>query len=257
MGMNKGLKRFLLVVLVFMMALFCIYAADSAGSAGSGASNSGVNGSATSGSETLVPKTLIEKFSYVVGYRTGSYYYAYKYQLYPEMLDEFAILGDEDYTAGTPRYTATQMDQIVNDYIADYTSRRAALAVTNLQVAEDFLAENAKSKDVHTTSSGLQYRIIKQGTGAHPQQTDTVELAYELKLLDGTVMDSSYARGSHSSFPLTNVIAGFSEGCQLMPLGSHYIFYIHPDLGYGENGAGTIEPNSLLVFEVETYSIVE
>ena len=214
-------------------------------------------GVGTPASETLVPKTLIEKFSYVVGYRTGSYYYAYKSQLYPEMLDEFAILGDEDYTAGTPRYTATQMDQIVNDYIADYTSRRAALAVTNLQAAEDFLAENAKSKDVYTTQSGLQYRIIKQGTGVRPQQTDTVELDYELKLLDGTVMDSSYARGAHSSFPLTNVIAGFSEGCQLMPLGSHYIFYIHPDLGYGENGAGTIEPNSLLVFEVETYSIVE
>lgn len=255
--MNSGMKRFLLVVLVALMVLTCVYAADSAGSVNSGTLGSETAGVGTPASETLVPKTLIEKFSYVVGYRTGSYYYAYKSQLYPEMLDEFAILGDEDYTAGTPRYTATQMDQIVNDYIADYTSRRAALAVTNLQAAEDFLAENAKSNDVYTTQSGLQYRIIKQGTGVRPQQTDTVELDYELKLLDGTVMDSSYARGAHSSFPLTNVIAGFSEGCQLMPLGSHYIFYIHPDLGYGENGAGTIEPNSLLVFEVETYSIVE
>lgn len=228
------MKKFFLVVLVSMMALSCLYA------------------------NALVPKTLIEKFSYVLGYiLDANYFYAYKAQIYPELIDSFGQLGDSDYTAGTPRYTSAQMDQIINDYIADYTSRRAALAVTNLEAAEAFLAKNAKSKDVYTTETGLQYRIVKQGTGKRPQRTDTVELDYELKLLDGSVMDSSYARGAHSSFPLTSVIAGFSEGCQLMPLGSHYIFYIHPSLGYGENGAGTIEPNSLLVFEVETYSIVD
>lgn len=241
------MKKFLLVVLVALMALGCLYAADSAGSTGS----ADVEG-------TKTPTTLVEKFSYVVGYRTGSYYfYAYKAQVYPELMDEFGKMGDDDYSAGTPLYSDAQMDQIINDYIADYSARMSAIAAVNLKEAEDFLAKNAKSSDVHTTQSGLQYRIIKQGTGKRPQQTDTVELDYELKLLDGTVMDSSYARGAHSSFPLTNVIAGFSEGCQLMPLGSHYVFYIHPDLGYGANGAGTIEPNSLLVFEVETYSIVE
>lgn len=246
--MKEGMKKVLLVAFLLMMSCFCLYAANSAESTDSG----------TLDSETLVPKTLIEKFSYVVGYRTGPYYfYVYKAQVYPELIDEFGELGDADYTSGTPLYTSAQMDQIINDYIEDYNARMSALAVTNLQTAEDFLAENAKSSDVYTTQSGLQYRIVKQGTGERPKETDTVELDYELKLLDGTVMDSSYARGSHSSFPLTSVIAGFSEGCQLMPLGSHYIFYIHPDLGYGESGAGTIEPNSLLVFEVETYSIVE
>ena len=232
------MKKFLLVVLTILMACLCVYAANS--------------------NATTQPQTLVEKFSYVVGYRTGAYYYyLYKYQVYPEMIDEFGLLGDKDYNAGTPLYTDTQMNQIVNAYIADYTARMKALAVTNLEEAENFLENNAKNKDIHTTESGLQYKIISQGSGGQPKETDTVELDYELTLLDGTVIDSSYKRGEHSSFPLTNVIAGFSEGCQLMPLGSHYIFYIHPTLGYGESGSGTIEPNSLLIFEVETYSIVE
>jgi len=232
------MKKTILIVLIVLMACFCIYATNS--------------------STTTKPQTLVEKFSYVVGYRTGSYYYyLYKYQVYPEMIDEFGLMGDADYNAGTPLYTDTQMNQIINDYIADYTARMAKVAAANLEEAEEFLAKNTKNEDVYTTESGLQYTIITQGTGVQPKESDTVELDYELTLLDGTVIDSSYKRGEHSSFPLTNVIAGFSEGCQLMPLGSHYIFYIHPTLGYGETGSGTIEPNSLLIFEVETYSIVE
>ncbi|MBQ3830113.1 MAG: FKBP-type peptidyl-prolyl cis-trans isomerase [Spirochaetales bacterium] len=97
--------------------------------------------------------------------------------------------------------------------------------------------------------------MIKKGNGALAKATDSVELDYELKLLDGTVVDSSYARGEHSTFPMGSVIQGFKEGVMLMPMGSHYIFYIHPDLGYGDRQTGNMGPNSLLIFEVETYSI--
>lgn len=241
------MKKTLLVFLVIMMSLSCVFAESS----------SSKTSSVTTSSATAEPQTNLEKFSYVVGYSAGSYYYYYKYYFYPEMLDEFAILGDEDYTAGTPLYTEDEMEQIIQDYIAEYKSKMAELAASNLKEAEDFLANNAKNKGVYTTDSGLQYKIISKGKGKKPKETNTVELDYELTLLDGTVVDSSYERGEHSSFSLSNVIAGFSEGCQLMPIGSHYIFYIHPNLGYGENASGPIEPNSLLIFEVETYSIVE
>ena len=100
--------------------------------------------------------------------------------------------------------------------------------------------------------------MIKQGSGEKvTDKTAKVELDYELRLLDGTVVDSSYKRGKHSTLQLTQVIEGFREGVMLMPMGSHYIFYIHPDLGYGAKGSGNTEPNSLLIFEIETYSIAD
>lgn len=206
---------------------------------------------------SVVPKTLLEKFSYVLGYCQPYYFYYYQAYYYPEALEEYGYYGALDASNGTCLYTDEQMNTIINDYIADYSARMTELAKTNLAEAEAFLSENAKNKDIKTTESGLQYKIIKQGSGQKPSATDQVELDYKLTLLDGTVADSSYARGEHSTFGMNQVIKGFSEGVCLMPLGSHYIFYIHPDLGYGEANMGNIEPNSLLVFEVETYAIVK
>ena len=108
------------------------------------------------------------------------------------------------------------------------------------------------------TASGLQYKVVKQGSGEKAvSASDKVELDYELKLMDGTVVDSSYMKGAHSTFALNRVIEGFREGVMIMPMGSHYIFYIHPDLGYGTNAPAKIGPEALLIFEVETYSIVK
>ena len=204
-----------------------------------------------------IPTTLLEQFSYVLGYATNDYYYYYKYYYYPEADDTYAAVGYYDYYYQTPLYSDEKMQEIIEDYSADYNARMEALAAENLATAEAFLEENAKQEGVYTTESGLQYKIISQGSGVQPTDEDTVELDYELKLLDGTVVDSSYLRGEHSSFSMTGVITGFAEGCKLMPIGSHYIFYIHPDLGYGTSNLGDIGPNSLLIFEVETYSIVE
>ena len=206
---------------------------------------------------STIPTNLTEQFSYVLGYATNDYYYYYKYYYYPEAVDTYAAAGYYDYYNQTPLYSDEKMQQIIEDYSADYEARMEVLAAENLAEAESFLEENAKQEGVYTTESGLQYQIVSQGTGVQPTDEDTVELNYELKLLDGTVVDSSYSRGEHSSFPLSSVITGFAEGCKLMPLGSHYIFYIHPDLGYGTSSLSGIEPNSLLIFEVETYSIVE
>jgi len=119
-----------------------------------------------------------------------------------------------------------------------------------------FLAENAKKKGVTTTKSGLQYEVLKQGDGAKPKATDKVTVNYRGTLIDGTEFDSSYKRGKPVTFPLNGVIKGWTEGVQLMSVGSKYKFVLPSDLAYGPRGAGPkIGPNSVLVFEVELISI--
>ena len=120
-----------------------------------------------------------------------------------------------------------------------------------------YLAENAKKPNVKTTASGLQYEVIKEGTGAKPTATSTVKVHYEGKLIDGTVFDSSIKRGEPVSFPLNQVIPGWTEGVQLMSVGSKYRFVIPANIAYGEQGGGPIPPNSVLTFEVELLEIVQ
>ncbi len=120
-----------------------------------------------------------------------------------------------------------------------------------------FLAENAKKTNVVTTASGLQYEVIKAGTGtATPKATDTVTVHYKGTTIDGAEFDSSYSRGAPTSFPLNRVIAGWTEGVQLMTVGATYRFYIPSQLAYGEQGAGrAIGPNATLIFDVELIKI--
>ena len=134
----------------------------------------------------------------------------------------------------------------------DKQKKDAAEAVTK---GATYLAENAKKAGVTTTASGLQYQVIKEGTGAKPVATDTVKVHYEGKLVDGTVFDSSIKRGEPVSFPLNQVIAGWTEGVQLMTVGSKYKFVIPANLAYGEQGGGPIPANSVLTFEVELLEI--
>jgi FKBP-type peptidyl-prolyl cis-trans isomerase len=119
-----------------------------------------------------------------------------------------------------------------------------------------FLEANGKKEGVTTTASGLQYKVIKAGTGAQPKATDTVKVHYKGTFLDGKTFDSSYDRGEPISFPLNRVIAGWTEGVQLMPVGATYEFYIPSNLAYGERGAGgAIPPNATLIFVVELLGI--
>jgi FKBP-type peptidyl-prolyl cis-trans isomerase len=133
---------------------------------------------------------------------------------------------------------------------------RSAAPANPLAAGQTFLARNAQEPGVMTTASGLQYKVITEGSGAQPTATDTVTVHYRGTLIDGTEFDSSYSRGEPISFPLNGVIPGWTEGLQLMTVGSKYILYIPSELGYGAQGAGAaIPPNSTLIFEVELLGI--
>jgi FKBP-type peptidyl-prolyl cis-trans isomerase FkpA len=137
------------------------------------------------------------------------------------------------------------------------SSANAATAEENKTAGAAFLAENGKKTGIVTTASGLQYEVLTQGKGTkHPSASDLVEVNYEGKLLDGTVFDSSYKRGESISFPLNRVIAGWTEGLQLMTEGAKHRLYIPSDLAYGSRGAGRdIGANATLIFDVELIKI--
>jgi FKBP-type peptidyl-prolyl cis-trans isomerase FkpA len=136
-------------------------------------------------------------------------------------------------------------------------AKAAAAGAENLKAGEAFLAANKTKPGVRTTASGLQYKVLRQGSGATPQPTDQVKVHYKGTLLDGTKFDSSYDRGEPATFGLNQVIPGWSEGVALMPVNSKYEFWIPSNLAYGPNGQPPIGANSTLHFEVELLEIVK
>jgi FKBP-type peptidyl-prolyl cis-trans isomerase FklB len=154
-------------------------------------------------------------------------------------------------------------EEAMRKLLTDYKNRRMEedqatfqrQAQENKAKGETYLTENAKKTGVKSTASGLQYEVLREGTGASPKPSDTVEVHYEGKLIDGTVFDSSIARNQTASFRLDQVIPGWTEGVQLMKEGAKYRFVIPSDKGYGEMGAGSIPPNAVLVFEVELIKV--
>ena len=130
------------------------------------------------------------------------------------------------------------------------------MAQTALEKGEAYLHENGKKEGVHTTASGLQYKVLKEGAGRSPKATDTVKVNYRGTLLDGTEFDSSYKRNQPIEFALNQVIPGWTEGVQLMKEGAKYEFVIPSKLAYGRRGAGgVIGPDETLIFEVELLSV--
>ncbi|MCR5761051.1 MAG: FKBP-type peptidyl-prolyl cis-trans isomerase [Sphaerochaetaceae bacterium] len=207
---------------------------------------------ATETVENYVPQTVSEKFFWALGY----------YQAYSNMgnyldMDATAFAeGAKSYADGYD-LTEEELSKIVDDYKQYLTDLVAAIGEENLKEAEAYLEENSLNEGVVTTASGLQYKVLEEGSGATPTSSDTVNVDYVLTLIDGTVIDSSYARGASTDLSLTQVIPGFSEGLCLMKKGASYRFWIHPSLGYGENGTTGVEPNSLLIFDVVLNSIVK
>ena len=128
-------------------------------------------------------------------------------------------------------------------------------AAKNLEEGKAFLAENAKKEGVKTLPSGLQYRVITEGTGASPKAGETVTVNYRGTFLDGTEFDSSYKRGKPASFQVDGVIAGWTEALQLMKPGDKWQLFVPSELAYGQRGMGRIPPNSTLIFEVELVSL--
>lgn len=141
-------------------------------------------------------------------------------------------------------------------YRAFFSSAGAEQVATTKQDGVVFLSENGKKEGVITTASGLQYQVLREGTGStHPSPTSRVEVHYEGKLLDGSVFDSSIQRGKSISFGLNQVIPGWTEGVQLMVVGEKTRFFIPANLAYGDRAAGKIPPGSTLIFDVELLAI--
>jgi FKBP-type peptidyl-prolyl cis-trans isomerase FklB len=176
-------------------------------------------------------------------------------------IDDFAQAIKDVIGGNELKVQHREAQQIVQDYFArqekKINAQRAEQGKAQKEAGEKYLAENAKKEGVVTTKSGLQYKVLSEGTGRQPLAKDTVKCHYEGFLIDGTVFDSSVQRGEPATFPLQQVIAGWTEGLQLMKEGAKYRFFIPYRLGYGEGGAGaSIPPYATLIFDVELIQIV-
>ena len=153
-----------------------------------------------------------------------------------------------------PAMADAEAQQLVQKHLQDCQENQGKVV---REAGEAFLAENAKKDGVVVLPSGLQYTVLREGTLRKPKATDSVECHYEGRLIDGTVFDSSYKRGQSATFPLNGVIAGWTEGVQLMGEGAKYRFFIPYHLAYGERGAGgSIPPYAALVFDVELVKVL-
>lgn len=175
-------------------------------------------------------------------------------------IDDFAQAIKDTISGAELKVSHKESQQIVQEFFKEQEAKQRAQAAENGKVAreegEKFLAENAKKDGVQVTESGLQYSVIKEGTGKSPKATDTVVCHYEGFLTNGTVFDSSIQRGEPAAFPLNAVIAGWTEGLQLMKEGGKTRFFIPYNLAYGEAGAaGAIPPYAALIFDVELLEV--
>ena len=160
------------------------------------------------------------------------------------------VLGEKQ-----PAISYEEAKQVINDYFMKLQQERLEI---NKQAGAEFLEINRHKAGVVELPSGLQYEILKQGTGAKPSASDKVECHYHGTLINGTVFDSSVQRGEPATFGVSQVIPGWVEALQLMPVGSKWRLFIPSNLAYGEHGAGdVIEPNSTLIFDVELLDIVK
>lgn len=168
-------------------------------------------------------------------------------------VDDFAQSIKDILAGKEPAIGDQEAQQIVTAFFQEQEQHQAAAAKAE---GEDFLAENAKKEGVVTLPSGLQYKVLREGNGKKPTASDVVECDYEGTLINGQVFDSSYRRGERASFPLNQVISGWTEGLQLMQEGAKYRFFIPYNLAYGERGAGqSIPPYAALIFDVELHKV--
>lgn len=176
-------------------------------------------------------------------------------------IDDFAQ-AIKDVIAGEKlKVSDSEAQTIVQDFFKKQEEKQRAAAAEAGKAAreagEKYLTENAKKEGVVTLPSGLQYKVLTEGNGKKPKATDKVKCHYEGMLIDGTLFDSSIQRGEPATFPLNGVIAGWTEGLQLMAEGSKYRLFIPYNLGYGERGAGaSIPPYAALVFDVELIEVL-
>jgi len=205
--------------------------------------------------------TQEEKNSYALGANVGESFNnagitaaiieTFKFETFKE--------GFLDALKGENKFSPDEMQECFNDIQEKMAAKQSQGIEQEKEKGRQFLAENKKRSGVKETASGLQYEAIVMGNGEKPLATDNVKVHYTGKTLDGKVFDSSVERGQPAEFPLNHVIPGWTEGLQLMPVGSKFMLYIPSDLGYGDNGApgGRIKPGATLIFEVELLGITK
>ncbi len=201
-----------------------------------------------------VLQTDDQKASYAIGQQIGQNMKTQGVSVDVDVLS----MSIADVLAGKPsRLSPQEMQDALQKLQARMMAEEQKKGQKNKEEGDKFLAANKKKTGVKTTASGLQYETLKKGMGPLPKATDKVKVHYQGTLLDGTEFDSSYKRNQPAEFPLNAVIKGWTEGLQLMPVGSKYKFYIPSDLAYGPQGRPGIPPNSVLIFEVELLDILK
>jgi len=202
-------------------------------------------------------KTQKDKVSYSIGLDIGSTLKRQLIDVNPELVHK----GMQDGLGATkPLMTEEESKETMATFQKEMTEKQAAAKKAsgekNATEGKKFLEENKAKEGVKTTASGLQYKVLKEGSGPIPKETDTVKVNYRGTTIEGTEFDSSYKRGEPAEFPVNRVIKGWTEALLLMKVGSKYQLYVPADLAYGDRGAGSdIGPNAMLMFDVELISI--
>lgn len=201
-------------------------------------------------------KTTKEKASYSIGFRIAKDFKSNKLDIDSSIV----VKGFQDGLYGKQLLTDEQINKVLMDFQREMYEKKMkeaqGLSSQNKKDAQVFLAQNKTKPGIQTTSSGLQYLVVKSGNGPSPKATDKVQVHYVGKLLNGTEFDNSYKRNQPAVIQLNSVIKGWTEALQLMKVGDTWKLFISPDLGYGDAGAGeVIPPGSLLIFDVELVGI--
>ncbi len=202
--------------------------------------------------QAIALSSSVDSLSYAMGVQTATYYKTQGALKINTAMVKKAY--DDVYNNKTLSISPEQCNTTIQQKLQEYMSQKSN---TEKEAGIKFLEENKKRPGVTTLPSGLQYEIIKQGTGPIPKSTDTVKAHYAGTLIDGKEFDNSYKRGEPITIPVTGVIQGWIQALQLMPVGSKWKLYIPSDLGYGDRGAGSAIPGgSALIFEIELLEIV-
>lgn len=197
-------------------------------------------------------KTSADSASYMIGISVG---YSLKAQDVPGVSSQLVAKGIEDVISSDSTISAEEANMFLNTY---FTALRKVKGDKNLEEGKAFLEENKKKEGIVETESGLQYEVLVEGTGKSPMPENRVKCNYRGTLLNGEEFDSSYKLGQPAEFQLNRVIAGWTEGLQLMKEGGKCKLYIPSELAYGPRGGGqTIEPNMALIFEIELIEVIE
>lgn len=250
----------------YIALLACVFALTACGNQ-SDADNDSADAQASNGSDTSAKADEGNKAgdfdspearrSYALGMDIGN---SLKELPVDIKVDELSQGVSDVVSGGDTRLSQEELDGVMQSFVKDMEAaqqkKASEQAENNADKGKKFLAENKDKDGVETTDSGLQYKVLEEGEGPSPGESDSVTVHYTGKLIDGTVFDSSRKRGEPVTFPVDAVIPGWTEALQLMKKGAKYELYIPPDLAYGERGAGAqIGPNETLIFDVELISV--